>query len=221
MGLIGRPLLLDDNPYTYICTHGFLTVRGKSEVIKAVRWDEIEAVYLVIEHRRRPTYYEDEVFTTCHMLTNDGREHDVDGMDFWKHIKRAFEHAHPTCIAFSERLDANTEREGTHLQEEPLPPELVVDSLHIETVKRRVTYRGQDLELSDKGFDLLVYLIRYRGIVLTYDQLRRAVRGYEYRIDRGELSCQIRILREKLEDDPKHPQLIQTVRSVGYVFRGW
>jgi two-component system alkaline phosphatase synthesis response regulator PhoP len=96
---------------------------------------------------------------------------------------------------------------------------LVADSLRIDLAGRRVFSRGQELELQPKQFDLLVYLVRNRGTVLTRDQLLQNVWGYDYVGDTRTVDVHVRWLREKIEEDPANPQLIQTVRGVGYRFR--
>ncbi|GCE04487.1 response regulator transcription factor [Dictyobacter aurantiacus] len=102
-----------------------------------------------------------------------------------------------------------------------VPPrsELVAGPLRIDQAGRRVNCRGQDLELQPKQFDLLTYLVRNRGTVLTRDQLLHNVWGYDYAGDTRTVDVHVRWLREKLEEDPASPKLIQTVRGVGYVFR--
>ncbi|GHO68989.1 DNA-binding response regulator [Ktedonobacter sp. SOSP1-85] len=101
----------------------------------------------------------------------------------------------------------------------PANRELVVGPLRIDLAGRRVNCRGQDIELQPKQFELLAYLVRNRGTVLTRDQLLHNVWGYDYVGDTRTVDVHVRWLREKLEEDPANPKLIQTVRGVGYVFR--
>jgi DNA-binding response OmpR family regulator len=101
----------------------------------------------------------------------------------------------------------------------PRPRELVAGPLRIDMAGRRVICRGQELELQPKQYDLLTYLVRNRGTVLTRDQLLHNVWGYDYGGDTRTVDVHIRWLREKIEEDPASPKLIQTVRGVGYVFR--
>ena len=105
--------------------------------------------------------------------------------------------------------------------QEVRPPnrELVAGPLRIDIAGRRVNCRGQELELQPKQFELLTYLVRNRGTVLTRDQLLHNVWGYDYAGDTRTVDVHVRWLREKLEEDPASPKLIQTVRGVGYVFR--
>lgn len=97
--------------------------------------------------------------------------------------------------------------------------ELVVGPLRIDLAGHRVNCRGQELDLQPKQFDLLTYLVRNRGTVLTRDQLLLNVWGYDYAGDTRTVDVHVRWLREKIEEDPANPRLIQTVRGVGYCFR--
>jgi DNA-binding response OmpR family regulator len=97
--------------------------------------------------------------------------------------------------------------------------ELVAGPLRIDLAGRRVNCRGNELDLQPKQFDLLVYLVRNRGTVLTRDQLLHNVWGYDYAGDTRTVDVHVRWIREKLEEDPANPHLVQTVRGVGYVFR--
>jgi two-component system alkaline phosphatase synthesis response regulator PhoP len=68
-------------------------------------------------------------------------------------------------------------------------------------------------------FDLLVYLMRHRGLVFTREQLLKDVWHYDQVYDTRTVDVHVRWLRERLGDDPEHPQFIQTVRGVGYRFK--
>lgn len=97
--------------------------------------------------------------------------------------------------------------------------ELVAGPLRIDLAGRRVNCRGIEMELQPKQFELLTYLVRNRGTVLTRDQLLHNVWGYDYAGDTRTVDVHVRWLREKLEEEPANPRLIQTVRGVGYCFR--
>ncbi len=97
---------------------------------------------------------------------------------------------------------------------------LVADDLRIDADRREVTRGERQIELPARLFDLLVYMVRNRGVVLTRDRLLQHVWGYDYAGDTRTVDVHVRWLREKLEDDPAVPQLIQTVRGVGYRFKG-
>ncbi len=76
------------------------------------------------------------------------------------------------------------------------------------------------IELPARLFELLVYMARQRGMALTRGRLLEHVWGYDYVGDTRTVDVHVRWLREKIEDDPANPQLVQTVRGVGYRFRG-
>jgi DNA-binding response OmpR family regulator len=97
--------------------------------------------------------------------------------------------------------------------------------LSIDLTRRRVLLRNQEIELTRPLlFDLLVYLVQQSGIALTRTQLLAQVWGYatpdELAGDTHTVSVHIHWLRQLLEEDPEHPQLIQTVRGTGYRFLG-
>src|SRR5262250_2412953 len=103
------------------------------------------------------------------------------------------------------------------------PPEgrvLVAGDLRIDVDRHEVQRGERQIELPARLFDLLVYLVRNKGLVLTRDRLLQHVWGYDYAGDTRTVDVHVRWLRERLEDDPARPVLVQTVRGVGYRFRG-
>jgi two-component system alkaline phosphatase synthesis response regulator PhoP len=93
--------------------------------------------------------------------------------------------------------------------------------LTIDTRRRRVDVDGPgEVELTAKEFDLLHVLASNPGIVLTRDRLMEKVWGYEYIGDTRTVDVYIRHLREKLADNADNPRFIETVRGVGYRFKG-
>ena len=106
---------------------------------------------------------------------------------------------------------------------EPEPPEsrvLTSGDLRVDVDRREVTRGDRQIDLPARLFDLLVYMLRNHGLVLTRDRLLQHVWGYDYAGDTRTVDVHVRWLREKIEDDPANPQLIQTVRGVGYRFKG-
>lgn len=96
---------------------------------------------------------------------------------------------------------------------------LVAEDLRVDIGQHRVTQGDREIKLgSALLFDLLVYLLRHRGMVLTRDQLFQQVWGSESAVDSRTVDVHIHLLRQKLQDDPAHPRLIQTVPRVGYRF---
>lgn len=97
---------------------------------------------------------------------------------------------------------------------------LQAGDLTLDLVSHRAWRGGQPLNLTPKEFDLLAELMRHRGAVLTRDLLLQRVWGFDFDGDTRTVDVHIRWLREKIEDDPAHPQRIETVRGLGYRFEG-
>jgi two-component system, OmpR family, phosphate regulon response regulator OmpR len=91
-------------------------------------------------------------------------------------------------------------------------------SLQIDRDARTVSVADQPCELTSYQFDLLVALAERAGRVLTRDQIMEAVRGRE--LDAFDRSIDVHMgrIRAAIEQDPKNPKRILTVRGVGYVF---
>ncbi|WP_163101258.1 response regulator transcription factor [Peribacillus alkalitolerans] len=79
-------------------------------------------------------------------------------------------------------------------------------------------FAEQKLELTPKEFELLLYLTRYKGRVLTRDQLLSSVWNYDFAGDTRIVDVHISHLREKIEVDTKKPKYIKTIRGLGYKF---
>ena len=92
--------------------------------------------------------------------------------------------------------------------------------LEIDLARHRVTKAGRPVTLTPREFDLLVYLVRHRGHVLSAERLLEQVWGYDQAIDTRTVAVHIRSLREKLEEQPSQPRRIETLRGVGYRFTG-
>jgi two-component system, OmpR family, response regulator MtrA len=88
--------------------------------------------------------------------------------------------------------------------------------LRIDPDGRTVTRDGTAIELTRTEFDLLVELARHAGQVVAREQLLDRVWGYDYLGDSRLVDVAIGRLRAKVEADPAEPQLIVTVRGVGY-----
>ncbi|HEU4480340.1 MAG TPA: response regulator transcription factor, partial [Actinomycetota bacterium] len=91
-----------------------------------------------------------------------------------------------------------------------------VDGLEIDRSSFRVTKDDVELQLTATEFHLLDYLARNRGRVATRQMLLAHVWGYDYLGDSRLVDTAIKRLRQKVEDDPHHPEMITTVRSIGY-----
>ncbi|UBH12502.1 response regulator transcription factor [Macrococcus armenti] len=78
-------------------------------------------------------------------------------------------------------------------------------------------YRNDELiDLTPKEFELLIYLIERQGRVITREHMLNSVWNYEFAGDSRIVDVHISHLREKIEENPKQPQYIKTVRGLGY-----
>ncbi|HZQ99470.1 MAG TPA: response regulator transcription factor [Chloroflexota bacterium] len=96
--------------------------------------------------------------------------------------------------------------------------EVRLGELEIDTVARTVRRGGHAVHLKPKEFELLAFLAQNRGRVFTRDQLLENVWGYEFDGDTRTVDVHVRWLREKIEETPSQPRLLETVRGVGYRF---
>ena len=90
--------------------------------------------------------------------------------------------------------------------------------ISLDMASRRVTLGGRELRLNAKEFELLQYLMEHEGEAVGKDELFNAVWGADCFTEPSTVSVHIRWLREKIEQDPNSPKLIQTVWKVGYRF---
>ena len=91
-----------------------------------------------------------------------------------------------------------------------------VAGIKLDTGKHQVTINGEVVALPLKEFELLEFLMRNAGRVLTRSQLIDRVWGGDYYGDTKTLDVHIKRLRAKIEADPANPVLIQTIRGLGY-----
>jgi DNA-binding response OmpR family regulator len=93
-----------------------------------------------------------------------------------------------------------------------------IGDLTIDLARRELTRASQVIHLKPKEYDLLVFLVRHAGIVLSRDLILERVWGWDFDGDSRTVDVHVRWLREKIEPDPAHPTRIVTVRGVGYRF---
>lgn len=93
-------------------------------------------------------------------------------------------------------------------------------SIHIDVRRMEVSREGRALELSAKEFQLLRYFAEHRGAALSRSELLREVWGYDAQTSTRTVDVHVAWLRQKLEEDPKQPQIILTVVGSGYKFAG-
>lgn len=95
---------------------------------------------------------------------------------------------------------------------------IAVGGLLTDPDRRKIFYNQEEIELTKREYDLLVYLAGNAGIVLTRETILERVWGYDYTGDTNVVDVYIRYLRSKI-DEKFQVKLIHTVRGVGYVLR--
>ena len=95
---------------------------------------------------------------------------------------------------------------------------LSVGAISVDLDARRATLDGAPLDLTPREFEVLAYLVRHAGKVVTHRLLLAEVWGSEYGNETQYLRVFINRLRHKIEADPAHPRYIQTEPGVGYRF---
>jgi two-component system response regulator VicR len=120
------------------------------------------------------------------------------------------------------RVKANLRRHQQFLSQpdaENETNEIEIGSLVIHPNAYVVSKRGETIELTHREFELLYYLAKHIGQVMTREHLLQTVWGYDYYGDVRTVDVTVRRLREKIEDSPSHPTWIVTRRGVGYYLR--
>ena len=114
------------------------------------------------------------------------------------------------------RVDAVLRRLDTSpAQEAPLE----LSDMTIDPAARRVVVRGNEVQLTQREFDVLLFMARHPGQVFSRNQLMDAVWQYSFYTDTSTVTVHIRRLRAKIEEDPARPRRIETVWGVGYRFQ--
>lgn len=114
------------------------------------------------------------------------------------------------------RVRARLRRAGN-----PPPATIHIADLEIDVAGHRVTRAGEALPLTPLEFDVLVALARSPGQVFTREVLLEDVWGYRHAADTRLVNVHIQRLRAKIEKDPENPEIVLTVRGVGYKAGGF
>jgi two-component system response regulator MtrA len=100
--------------------------------------------------------------------------------------------------------------------DEPTPESLQIGDLHIDVAGHSVKRDGEPIGLTPLEFDLLVALARKPWQVFTREVLLEQVWGYRHAADTRLVNVHVQRLRSKIELDPERPDVVVTVRGVGY-----
>ena len=95
-------------------------------------------------------------------------------------------------------------------------PLLLVGDLEVDAIRHRATRGGAELKLTPKEFELLSFLAKHAGRVITHKQILTAVWGPAHTQDTQYLRVYIGQLRQKIEEHPDDPRIILTEPGIGY-----
>jgi len=98
--------------------------------------------------------------------------------------------------------------------------EITAGDIRILTESRHVFVNGTEVEIKNKEFELLLFLVENRDIIFNRETLYERIWGLDALGDNATVAVHINRLREKIEDEPSNPKYIQTVRGAGYRFKG-
>ncbi|HIE56943.1 MAG TPA: response regulator transcription factor [Anaerolineales bacterium] len=103
-----------------------------------------------------------------------------------------------------------------HLPQEP--SHLTQGDIHVNLDRHRVEVRGKPVDLTPTEFNLLVFLMKNAGRLLTHEAILKNIWGTEYGRETEYLRVYIGRLRQKIEADPVNPQYLKTAHGFGYFF---
>ncbi|MCM3627656.1 response regulator YycF [Paenibacillus glycanilyticus] len=132
-------------------------------------------------------------------------------------VKAHLRRQQKTSEAASSADSANAGSEGQGNADEKQGLKLF--NLFIDTDMYVVYKDNEPLDLTHREYELVYYMARNSGKVMTREHLLQAVWGFEYFGDVRTVDVTIRRLREKIEDDPSRPEYIMTRRGLGYMMR--
>lgn len=95
---------------------------------------------------------------------------------------------------------------------------LVDGNISIDKTAHKIYLDGNEVAVTVKEYELLVYLMENKGKVIKKEELFNAIWGFDSESEPQTLTVHIKFLREKFEEDPKNPKRILTVWGVGYRF---
>ena len=113
-----------------------------------------------------------------------------------------------------------TEQKTSSKTQDETKPRIILKGheLELDTVRHHVSLKGSPLNLTPKEFELLAFLMRYKGQVFGREQLMEKVWGYTFDGSKRTVDVHIRWLRQKIEDNPEKPKILMTIIGFGYKF---
>jgi DNA-binding response OmpR family regulator len=103
--------------------------------------------------------------------------------------------------------------------DDTVPPLVDLGRVQVDLAGHRILRDGEELPVKPKVFELLAFLLRHPGQVITRDRLLEQVWGYDYAGETRTVDVHVHWLRAVIEEDSGRPVVLKTVRGVGYVLR--
>ncbi|MES2209102.1 MAG: response regulator transcription factor [Chloroflexota bacterium] len=110
-------------------------------------------------------------------------------------------------------------RRGEQASASRAPAFIDLGTVRIDLAGHRILRDGVEIAIKPKVFELLAFLLRHPGQVVSRDQLLEQVWGYDYAGETRTVDVHVHWLRAAIEVEPARPVLVQTIRGVGYVLR--
>ena len=136
-----------------------------------------------------------------------------------KAVLQRYEKAVSMAKASREMSEQSTERSGNDTfapSSEANGRILISDDIYLDTSSHKLVKNGEVKDLKIREYNMLLYILKNRGRVVTKDELLKEAWEDEF-IGEGTLPVHARRIRMKLEDDPDDPKILKTVWGVGYI----
>lgn len=197
----------------------FVGTSSDSEGLEALKGDEFDAVVICLPTRDMSAQ---QLCAQLRAVTNQpvvvlAPEPDVDT------IVAVLKWGADECLSLSlstremvTHLRAQMRRASEYARPTEQPEHLEVGPLHVDLARHQVALGERPIELTPKEFDILAYLAHHPGRVVPRAELVEAVWGQELSPTSRSLDVHVGRLRQKIESDPRNPELLATVPGVGY-----
>lgn len=114
------------------------------------------------------------------------------------------------------RYDRLTQKHQIPAEATPSSEKITVQNIILEPDTWRVWKNGDLIKLANREFELLCFLAENPNRVFSKEELFETIWGYDYISDAATVAVHINRIREKIEDDPRNPQIIETIWGAGY-----
>ncbi|MGH9428344.1 MAG: response regulator, partial [Terriglobia bacterium] len=116
------------------------------------------------------------------------------------------------------RMQSLLRRAGMERASETRSARVHAGDLLVDLRGRRAWLHNAELELTTSEFDILALFLSQPGTALTREQMLETLRGIDWEAYNRSVDIAVSRLRQKLQDDPKHPRYIKTIWGIGYLF---